>query len=61
MAEFSKHKIKRHPSITSIFFRFIITAKILEPLQDIYQMKIDTKVLSTNPDRNHGRMDKLEE
>ena len=35
MAEFYKHDIKRHPSITSIFVRFLITARILEPLQDI--------------------------
>ena len=35
MAELSKHKIIFHPSITSIFVRFLITAKILEPLQEI--------------------------
>ena len=61
MEEFSKHKIKCHPSITSIFSRFIITANMLEPLQEIYRMKIDTKVLSTKSDRNHGRLDNLEE
>ena len=33
MAEFSKHDIKRHPSITFIFVRFLITAKIYDPLQ----------------------------
>ena len=33
MAEFSKHKIKHHPSITSIFVCFLVTAKISEPLQ----------------------------
>ena len=59
MAEFSKHKIKLHTSITSIFFRFLITSNILEPLQDIYQMKRYIKVLSTKSDRHHGRMAKL--
>ena len=47
MSEFSKHDIKRHPSITFIFVCFIITANILEPLQEIYYMKRDIKVLST--------------
>ena len=45
MVDFSKHKIKRHPPITSIFARFLITAKIYEPLQEIYQMKRDIKFL----------------
>ena len=36
MAELSKHNIKRHPSITSIFVCFLITANISEPLQNIY-------------------------
>ena len=47
MAEFSKQEIKRHPPTTSIFVRFLITANILEPLRDIYQMKRDIKVLRT--------------
>ena len=59
--DLSKHKIKRHPSITSIFVRFPVIAKILEPLQDIYQMKRDIKMLSTKSDRHHGRMAKLKE
>ena len=36
MAKLSKHEIKSHPSITSIFVCFFITAKISEPLQEIY-------------------------
>ena len=56
MVEFSKHEIKHRPSITSIFVRFIITAKILEPLQEISQMKRDIKVLITKSDRNQGNM-----
>ena len=39
MAEFSKHEIKRHPSITSIFVRILITANISERLQKISQTK----------------------
>ena len=53
MTEFSKHRIKTDPSITSIFFRFLITAKISEPLQEIYQMKRDINVLSTKSDRHN--------
>ena len=56
MVEFSKHEIKHHPSIMSIFVRFIITANILEPLQEISQMKRDIKVLITKSDRNQGNM-----
>ena len=33
MAEFTKHNIKRHPSIKFIYVRFLITAKIYGPLQ----------------------------
>ena len=36
MVEFSKHEIKFHPSITSIFIRFLITDKVSDPLQEIY-------------------------
>ena len=61
MVEFSKHNIKCHPSITSIFFRFLITANILEPLQEIYQMKRDIEVLITNSYRHRGRLYDLEE
>ena len=61
MVEFSKHNIKCHPSITSIFFRFLITANILEPLQEIYQMKRDIKALITKLDCHHGRLDNIEE
>ena len=61
MAEFSKQDIKRHPSVTSIFFRFLVTAKIYDPLQEISQMKRYIKVLITNSDRRSGRMTKLEE
>ena len=56
MAVFSKHYIKRHTSITSIFSRFLITAKISEPLQDISQMKRYINILSTKLDCNHGRL-----
>ena len=61
MAEFSKHDIKRHPSITVIFVCFLITAKILEPLQDISQINRDIKVLGTKSERHRGRLDKLKE
>ena len=61
MADFSKHKIKQHPSITSIFVRFLITAKISEPLQDISQMKIDIKVLINKLDRHHGRLTNIKD
>ena len=45
MAEFSKHGIKRHPSVRSIFVCFLVTANVLEHLHDIYHIKRDTKVL----------------
>ena len=61
MVELSKHDIKLYPSITSIFVRILITAKILEPLQEIYQMKRDIKVLTTKSDRHHDRMANLED
>ena len=61
MAEFSKHEIKRHPSITSIFVRFFVTAKISETLQDISQMKRDINVFIAKPYRRHGRLVKLKE
>ena len=61
MAEFSKHGIKRHPSVTSIFVCFLITAKILEPLQEISQINRDVKVLSTKSEHRRGRLDKIEE
>ena len=61
MANFYRHNIKRHHSITSIFVRFLITAKILEPLQDFFQMKRDIKVLITNSDRHHDGLAKLKE
>ena len=35
MADFSKHAIKRQPSITSIFVRFLIKSKTSEPLKEI--------------------------
>ena len=35
ISEFLKHKIKHQLSITSIFVHFIVTAKILVPLQEI--------------------------
>ena len=59
MAKFSKHEIKRHLSITSIFVRFLITANISDPLQDNSQMKRYIKVLSTKSDRHHGRLTKF--
>ena len=61
MSEFSKHEIKRHPSITFIFVHFIITSSILVPIQDIYHMKRDIKVLSTKSYHNQGSLDKLYE
>ena len=57
--EFSKYDIKFHPSITSIFFHFIITANISEPLQEIYQMNIDIKVLRTKSNCHHVRLDTI--
>ena len=41
MTEFSEHEIECHPSITSLFVRFLITSNISEPLQDIAQMMRD--------------------
>ena len=61
ISEFYKHEIKQHPSTTSIFVRFFITAKISDPLQEISQMKRYINVLSTNPEYHHGRLTKLEE
>ena len=61
MADFSKHEIKSHPSITYIFVRFFINAKIFEPLQDISRTNKDIKVLSTNSVCHHGRLDNPEE
>ena len=61
MAKFSKHEIKRHLSITSIFVCFIITANLSEPLQEIYQMNRYIKVLRTKSDHYHGILTKLEE
>ena len=48
MAEFSIHEIKFHPSITSIFFRFLIMDNIYEPLQEITRMNRYIRVLRTN-------------
>ena len=59
MAEFSKHEIKYHLSITSIFSHFFVTANISDPLQDIAQMKRDIKGLSAKSDRHHSRLNKL--
>ena len=61
MEELSKHKIKLHPSITSICVHFLITSKILEPLKEIYQMKIDINILSTKSNRHNGRLYNIEE
>ena len=47
MAEFSKHAIKCHSSLTSIFARSLIKANISEPLQEISQMRRNIKVLRT--------------
>ena len=47
MVDLSKHDIKRHPSIKTIFVRFLITANISEPFQEISKIKRDIKVLST--------------
>ena len=60
MVEFSKHNIKRHPSTMPIFVRFLIRSKIPEPLQDIYQINRDFKVLSIKSELHHGRMAKIE-
>ena len=59
MVEFSKHKIKHDPFITSIFFCFLIVATIPEPLQEISHINRDIKVLSTKSDRHRGRMNNL--
>ena len=61
MVEFPKHEMKRHPYTKSIFVCFIITSNIYEPLQEIYQMKIDIKVLSTKSYCHHGRLNKIKE
>ena len=61
ISELYKHNIKRHPSITSTFVRFLITANISDPLQEIYQIKRDIKVLSTNSELHCGSLTKLKE
>ena len=61
MAELSKHEIKRHPSITSIVVRFIVTSKISEPHQEISQMKMIIKVSSTKSYRHQVRLTNIEE
>ena len=61
IVELSKHEIKGHTSITSTLVHFLVIAKISDPIQDIYQMKRDIKMLSTKSDRHHGRMAKLKE
>ena len=61
MAELYKNEIKRHPSITPKFVRFLVTANIVEPLQEIYQIKRYIEVLSTKSDNHHGILDNLEE
>ena len=61
MAQFSKHEIKCHPSITPIFFRFLFTANIYEPLQDISHMKIDINVLIPKSYFHHGRLTNIKE
>ena len=61
MAELSKKYIKCHPSIISIFVRILITANISDPLQEIYQIKRDIKVLSTNSELHCGSLTKLKE
>ena len=61
MEDSSKHDIKCHPSITSIFVRFVLTGKIYEPLQDISQMKIDIILLSTKSYHHHDRLTNLKE
>ena len=60
IAEFSKQKIKCHPSNTSIFFCFVITSKIYVALQEISQMQRDNKLMSTKSDQHHGSLTKLE-
>ena len=60
MAEFSKNEIKRYPYVTYMFVQFLTTDKISEPLQDIYQVKRDIKVMSTKSDRHHGRLANIE-
>ena len=61
MAEFFKQGIKRHPSITSIFIRLLITSNIYEPLQEIFQMKRYIKVLSTKSDHHHGILTRIKD
>ena len=60
MADFYKHEIKYQPSITSIFVRFLVTANISEPLQNIFQMNTDIKVLITKLYCHHGRLTNIE-
>ena len=60
MADFSKHEIKHHPSITFKFVRFLIMAKIYEPLQDISQMNRETNVLRTKSDFHNSRSSNTE-
>ena len=60
MAGLYKHKIKRHPSITSIFVCFLIKCNISEPLQEIFQIKRDITGLNNKSDCHNGRMTKPE-
>ena len=57
-AEFAKHEIKHHPSITSIIIIFLIIAKIYETLQENIQIKKDIKMLIIKSERYYGRMAK---
>ena len=61
MEDFYKHKMILHLSIKSIFFYFLITDTVFEPLQEIDQVKGDIKVLITKSSFYHGRLTKLKE
>ena len=60
MAKFTKHKIKLHPSITSIFILFFIKKMISDPLKETTHMKKDIKGLITKSYCHHSRLMKPE-
>ena len=61
MEELSKHELKRYPSITFIFVRFLIVANISESLQETAQMKRETKVFINKSDLHHGRLTNIKQ
>ena len=61
MADYAYHDIRRHPSITAIFVRFLVEKQVSEPQKDVAQMKRDYIPLKQKYDRLLDRVKKLEE